>query len=87
MPKKSFKDNPALAFIGNQATEVPPTKETSLPPPTPTPAETNQRYYRINLKLNAEYKDYLQRVSWDNRKSVTRYINDLIAADKERQQN
>jgi len=38
--------------------------------------------YRINLKLKGEYKEYLDRVSWENHKSITQYINDLIEADK-----
>jgi len=39
------------------------------------------RHYRLNLKLKEEYKDYLYKVSWENRKSVTQYINELIKAD------
>lgn len=46
--------------------------------PTPTPP----KYYRLNLKLKIEYKEYLDNVSWENRKSITQYINDLIEADK-----
>ena len=47
---------------------------------TRTPPE--QKYYRINLKLKAEYKEYLSDASWAVRKSITEYINDLIEADK-----
>jgi len=86
MSKKSFKDNPALAFIGNTKTaETVPAPEIRPNNATPPPAESNpnQKYYRINLKLKAEYKDYLEQASWDSRKSITQYINDLIAADKE----
>ena len=97
MPKKSFKDNPALAFIGStqepqeahrtHGTHEPdrgntPIKEkaafTSSGFPTTAP---QQKHYRLNLKLKAEYKDYLDRVSWENRKSITQYVNDLIQAD------
>lgn len=47
---------------------------------TLTPPE--QKYYRINLKLKADYKEYLSNASWAVRKSITEYINDLIEADK-----
>ena len=39
------------------------------------------QHYRLNLKLRAEYKDYLADASWAARKSITEYINDLIGAD------
>jgi hypothetical protein len=39
-------------------------------------------YYRLNLKLKAEYKEYLSHVSWQNKQSITQYLNDLIEADK-----
>ena len=101
MPKKSFKDNPALAFIGNQQEplskqrthetqkENTPVKEnplqspalsTAVHPPTPV-SDGEPTYYRINLKLRVEYKTYLEQVSWENRKSITQYINELIQAD------
>jgi hypothetical protein len=40
------------------------------------------KYYRLNLKLKSEYKEYLERVSWEAHKSITQYLNDLIEADK-----
>jgi hypothetical protein len=40
------------------------------------------KYYRLNLKLKSEYKEYLDHVSWQNKKSITQYLNDLIQADK-----
>ena len=111
MPKKSFKDNPALAFIGNQhephstqkthdtdgthdtQKENEPVKESSLQSPAsstavhhPAPASDGEpKYYRLNLKLKAEYKAYLEQVSWENRKSITQYINELIQADMDTQ--
>jgi hypothetical protein len=86
MPKKSFKDSPALAFIGNpKATEAAkiPDMRTGFPMMEHAENIDGQKYYRINLKLKAEYKDYLEWVSWKNKKSITQYINDLIEADKE----
>lgn len=47
-------------------------KDASLPP------------YRINLKLRGEYKEYLDQVSWENRMSITQYLNGLIEEDKKR---
>ena len=90
MPKKSFRDNPALAFIGNQATEEspeplpPPVQEPPAPPPLTHPPETHLKYYRINLKVRADHRAYLRQASWNRRTSITQYINDLIEADKER---
>lgn len=89
MPKKSFKDNPALAFIGKAQITAPEesgTHEAQQTQETYTPQETQEqpsaKYYRLNLKLKAEYRDYLERVSWEAHKSITQYLNDLIEADK-----
>jgi len=94
MPKKSFKDNPALAFIGNTQVSEPATltddtevSELTLEEVfTPTPAEKSEsrREYRINLRLSEEYKEYLDWASWSRKKSITQYVNELIAADKEK---
>ena len=85
MSKKSFKDNPALAFIStpqdaNETHEPQKTQGTQGTYDTHTPPPP--KYYRLNLKLKAEYRDYLDRVSWENRKSITQYLNDLIEADR-----
>lgn len=77
MAKKSFRNNPAMAFIDTpQATDEPAaTSEKEA-------RGTQKSHYRVNLRLNPEYKEYLDRVSWENKKSITQYINDLIEADK-----
>ena len=41
--------------------------------------------YRINLKLRAEYREYLELEAWKARKSITEFINDLI--EQHRQKN
>jgi hypothetical protein len=83
MPKKNFKDNPALAFIGTRQE----TEETVAPVPEETkPGQNHSGHYRVNLKLKAEYKTYLDGASWRSKKSITQYINDLIAADREANQ-
>ena len=90
MAKKSFKDSTAHLdrFFSNpnekqekprayEETETHP-QESALPA---LPEQPKPKYYRINLKLKAEYRDYLDQVSWESRKSITQYINDLIQAD------
>ena len=47
-----------------------------------------QEYYRFNLKVPIEYKDYLQEMAWktrtrDKNVTITSYIADLIRADME----
>ena len=46
-----------------------------------TRRESAPKYYRINLKLKAEFKDFLNNASWEKKQSITQYINDLIQAD------
>ena len=96
MPKKNFKNSPALAFIGGSAIEdtedTPGTLDTlgtedtldTSAPAIPDEKKEMPAYYRMNLKLKGEFKEYLELTSWRARKSVTQYINDLIAADRER---
>jgi len=86
MSKKNFKDNPALAFIGNlgagKTDEVKPSTQPDTQAVSSDVVEIKKGHYRINLKLKTEYKTYLEVVSWKNKKSITQYINDLIEADK-----
>jgi predicted DNA-binding protein len=42
---------------------------------------THKTYYRINLKLEAAFKEHLKEQAWKNKKSITQYINDLIEKD------
>lgn len=37
--------------------------------------------YRYNLNLDKELKTYIKNKAWQDRKSATDYINDLIRAD------
>ena len=84
MSKKSFKDNPALAFIGNAQRTEPEEERTQQTHNTQeTRSSVSAKYYRLNLKLKAEYKEYLDQVSWEAHKSITQYLNDLIQADKD----
>ena len=76
MATKSFKDNPALAFIGTQQADN--TADTQKAQSTP---EAQPTYYRLNLKLRGEFRQYLDDESWKARISMTEYINRLIEAD------
>ena len=51
-----------------------------------TTLPTQPSYYRFNLKLKAELRDYLAHISWLNHTSITQYLNDLVRADMERHQ-
>lgn len=46
--------------------------------------EEKQEYYRLNLKLPMEQKEYLQEMAWRSRESITAYLTALVAADMER---
>ena len=96
MPKKSFKDNTAHLdrfFSDTDTTQEPYNTQDEHRPQEPQgtqethskpePSPSHPRYYRINLKLRTEHKDYLERVSWESHKSITQYLNDLIEADKD----
>ena len=86
MSKKTFKDSTAhldrffseSRELNNRTQEPYEPQRTQEPRPTTASA---QKYYRLNLKLKAEYRDYLEQVSWENHKSITQYLNDLIEGD------
>lgn len=42
----------------------------------------HKAFYRINLKLRPQYREYLELEAWKEKKSITEYINDLIANDQ-----
>lgn len=49
-----------------------------------TVSERSQKHPRINMAFYDDNLAYLQEAAWKARKSVTAYVNDLIAADKEK---
>jgi len=84
MSKKSFADNPALAFIGSAQPRQPedPTESVAVPSPASSgEAPAAVKYHRLTLRLKPAHKSYLEQVSWQHRTSITQYIADLIAAD------
>jgi len=42
-------------------------------------------YYRLNLKLDMELKDYISDAAWQRKMNVTEYLSTLIRADMESQ--
>ena len=84
MPKKTFKNNTAhLDRFFSEPQEPHNTHDTDVPQRTHEPQKTEPKYYRLNLKLKAEYREYLEHASWLSKKSITQYVNDLIGADKD----
>jgi len=81
MPKKSFKDNPALAYLNTQGetAEIKDRPETGRP--DARGRRQKQEYWRVCLNLRPEFKGYVGDEAWKARKTSTEYINDLIAAD------
>ena len=43
-----------------------------------------KEYYRLNLKLDLELKEYITESAWQERVTVTEYLSNLIKADKEK---
>ena len=83
MSKKTFKDKTDhLDKFFSDSEEENGTHRTHEPQKThSTHHESVPKYYRINLKLKAEFKDFLSNASWKKKQSITQYINDLIQAD------
>ena len=82
MPKKDFKDNPALAYLNTQEVKVdPPQDPVQENQPDDNTSRKKQVYWRVCFNLRPEYKEYVGDEAWKARKTVTEYINDLIAAD------
>ena len=45
------------------------------------------RGYRYNLCLDADLNEYLHDAAWENRTSITQYLNDLIRVDMQEKRN
>lgn len=44
---------------------------------------TARTYYRFNLKLDLDLKDFLSEEAWKNRTTITALINDILTAYKD----
>jgi len=76
MQKKSFKDNPALAYVTGSQTE-----DAGQDQEPKSGRKPKGEYYRVCLNLRPEFRQYLDDESWKARQTVTEYVNCLIAAD------
>ena len=81
MPKKDFKDNPALAYLNTQEETTEIKREPETESPEANGRRKKQEYWRVCLNLRPEFKEYVGDEAWKARKTSTEYINDLIAAD------
>lgn len=45
---------------------------------------TVKRNYRINMAFDSDLKDFMFNASWEQRKSITQWLNDLVRAEMER---
>jgi len=83
MGKKGFAESAAHLdkFFSDTGTHR--TQGTQGTQGTQAPTQLEEpKHYRINLKLKAEFREYLDRVAWEDHKSITQYINDLIEEDR-----
>lgn len=53
----------------------------------PKAEDEKLRGYRYNLNLDKDLNEYLHDIAWQNRTSITQYINDLIRKDMEEKEN
>ena len=81
MAKSKLNDNKAYIsrFLDDSDTDK--TQEAHKTASTVGALITQDKPYRINLKLKSQFKQYLDDESWKARKSITEYLNDLIQAD------
>lgn len=40
------------------------------------------RGYRYNLNLDGDLKPFLQKIAWENKTSITQYLNDIIRKEQ-----
>ena len=84
---KSFKKAAARPSVYESISGTQSAENTQSTPETPTTKK--QEYYRFNLKMPIEYKEYLQAVAYKASSpakvvTITEYICDLIKADIEK---
>lgn len=52
-------------------------------PDDETPPKKAPEFYRLNLKLDGELREYLSDQAWRNRTSITALVNDILLEYKE----
>ncbi len=93
--KKSFKDNPAMAYISTQDTQDTPdaleVQEQQATPkgrkPHPTQGKKGKKLPRINMAFSQDNIDYLTLISRVEGCSKTEYVNRLIAKDQKKRKD
>jgi len=89
MSKKNFKNNPAMAFINTQ--EDPEEQGVQVVHDTQqvqgTQGRKGKKLPRINMAFSVDNLDYLKFISGIEGISQTQYVNNLIAADKEKRKD
>lgn len=81
MAKKTFDTQDVTSKFFTQDTHnKPDTQEKKQGRPKLDPEE-RKRGYRYNLNLDRDLKQYIHEIAWQNRTSITQYINDLIRKD------
>ena len=86
---KSAKANNSFDFTGIIPEKKPNTQHTHDTQHTPNaPKEQNtqrkQKHPRINMAFYGDNLEYVQEAAYQNRMSVTEYVNQLILEDKNR---
>lgn len=84
MAKKNFTSDIAVGtdrfFSANDPKDTQDTKDT----PSVQNTQDVQGVYRINLKLEGKYKEFLAEEAWKRRISVTALLNQIIGEFQER---
>lgn len=87
MAKKDFSGNigNSIDKMFSDTIDTQNTQETTTTKKTPgrPKKETKLRGYRYNLNLDKDLKAFMQKYTWENRTSITQWINDLIRAEME----
>ena len=71
------KHNLAHAYIGNESGAGQDDAETIKL----SARRKKSEFWRVCWNIRPEFEQYLKDVSWRERKTVTEYVNELIAAD------
>ena len=90
MSKKNFKNTGIDLFFSDPSSAATDTLDTQDMKDTLDTQDTSgtykqkKEYYRLNLKLDMELKEYITDAAWYDRVTVTEYLNTLIRADRDK---
>ena len=83
MAKKTHDTQSIFDALNAQATQETQNQQPKQKGRPKLSQEEKKGGYRYNLNLDMELKRYIKNKAWQDRKSATDYINDLIRADME----